>query len=181
MAASLVAISSTMGMGPAVGMAMAIGLLPTTASAPPGAGISGRIAGHDADAIGLSGLKREAPRRAEMKTVPYRHNTDAELPGALDRDGDGLIAGEVADRWRASRTTAAPLSDTITPDVSEDTQPCCMRSIYMSVSMTPCDGMPSRSASVKTFGNCLRGVFRQSGGNEQARHEFAELFGRNAV
>ena len=42
-AASLVAMSSTIGMSPAVGTAIAIGLLPTTRSAPPGAGISGRV------------------------------------------------------------------------------------------------------------------------------------------
>jgi len=43
MAASLVAMSRTRGIFPAVGNAIAIGLLPTTRSAPPGAGISGRV------------------------------------------------------------------------------------------------------------------------------------------
>ncbi len=43
MAASLVAMSSTIGVFPEVGMAMASGLLPTTRSAPPGAGINGRV------------------------------------------------------------------------------------------------------------------------------------------
>ena len=43
MAASLVAISSTSGIGPSLGIAIASGLLPTTRSAPPGAGISGRV------------------------------------------------------------------------------------------------------------------------------------------
>ena len=43
MAASLVAMSSTIGTAPATGSAIAIGLLPTTRSAPPGAGMSGRV------------------------------------------------------------------------------------------------------------------------------------------
>jgi hypothetical protein len=43
MAASLVAMSSTSGTAPSTGTAMASGLLPTTRSAPPGAGISGRV------------------------------------------------------------------------------------------------------------------------------------------
>src|ERR1700760_2842126 len=42
-AASLVAMSSTIGISPAVGTAIAIGLLPTTRSPPPGGGISGRV------------------------------------------------------------------------------------------------------------------------------------------
>src|ERR1039458_6536974 len=42
-AASLVAMSSTIGIVPAVGMEMARGLLPRTRSAPPGAGINGRV------------------------------------------------------------------------------------------------------------------------------------------
>ena len=43
MAASLVAMSSPIGIAPSAGTATAIGLLPTTRSAPPGAGISGRV------------------------------------------------------------------------------------------------------------------------------------------
>ena len=42
-AASLVAMSSTMGIGPSDGPAIAIGLFPTTRSALLGAGISGRV------------------------------------------------------------------------------------------------------------------------------------------
>ncbi|MCY1176138.1 hypothetical protein D9M73_163990 [compost metagenome] len=42
-AVALIAMSSSSGSPLAVGTAIAIGLLPTTASAPPGAGISGRV------------------------------------------------------------------------------------------------------------------------------------------
>ena len=59
MAASLVAMSSTSGASPAVGIAIAIGLFPTTRSAPPGAGMSGRvlhiaIPAHPAEAIAMA-------------------------------------------------------------------------------------------------------------------------------
>ena len=43
MAVALSAMSASTGNAPAEGSATAIGLLPTSASAPPGAGISGRV------------------------------------------------------------------------------------------------------------------------------------------
>ena len=43
MAVALIAMSTSTGNSPALGSAIAIGLLPVIASAPPGAGISGRV------------------------------------------------------------------------------------------------------------------------------------------
>ena len=43
MAVALSAMSASTGNSPAEGSAMAMGLLPTRASAPPGAGINGRV------------------------------------------------------------------------------------------------------------------------------------------
>jgi hypothetical protein len=68
-AASLVAMSSTIGAGPSDGTAIAIGLFPTTRSAPPGAGISGRVL-HITMPIQSSAAAFSAKRRAVPKWKP---------------------------------------------------------------------------------------------------------------
>ena len=57
-----------------------------------------RIAHGDADAVGLRRLLRVASGRAEMKTVPHRHDTGTEGVALVDGDRHCLAPGEMPER-----------------------------------------------------------------------------------
>ena len=85
-------------MAPSEGTAIAIGLLPTTRSAPPGAGIRGRVLHMAMPMQSLLGrLLGVAPRGAEMKAVADCDNADAMLFGPRHRNVDRLGACELAE------------------------------------------------------------------------------------
>ena len=169
-----------MGAGPSDGTAIAIGLFPTTRSAPPGAGISGRVLHiDDTDAVLVGGLERETPRSPEMEAVTHRDQTGAETPGALDRNLDRLVACEMAERIvRIENDSCALVRDDLAcllqrdgplPDPVEVhlDQHHAMRGLTLEIGIyqSPRDGF------CRTVGDIGR--------NEKPRHQRAQLVGRN--
>ena len=99
MAASLVAMSSTIGIGPVarhrdcnrIVADHALGAAGRRHQRP-------RVAHDDADAVGLRGLDRIAPRRPEMEAVAHRDDAGPVTLRALDRNLDGLLASQLPER-----------------------------------------------------------------------------------
>ena len=102
MAVALSAISTSTGKSPALGSANAIGLLPTMASAPPGAGISGRV--FDITMPTQSCVRHQAriaAGGAEMEGIAHRDGRHADLASRARRAScDRLLRGELAERIR---------------------------------------------------------------------------------